>query len=86
MRLEAKEEGVSVEQEEIDKEIDKIIESIGGEEMFNDALRANNITLKDLRDQIEIDPVSYTHLDVYKRQVLDRQHLQVLKYSLNLKI
>ncbi|MFA5633701.1 MAG: SurA N-terminal domain-containing protein [Candidatus Dojkabacteria bacterium] len=55
VRLEAKEEGVSVEQEEIDKEIDKIIESIGGEEMFNDALRANNITLKDLRDQIEID-------------------------------
>lgn len=55
VRLEAKEEGVSVEQEEIDKEIDKIIESIGGEEMFNDALKANNITLKDLRDQIEID-------------------------------
>ena len=30
------------------------------------------------------DPVSYTHLDVYKRQVLDgRQRLEALYYALN---
>jgi foldase protein PrsA len=58
IRLEAKKVDLTVEEEEIDEEIDKIIESIGGEEMFNSALEANNITLNELRDQIEIDLLS----------------------------
>lgn len=53
--LEAKKEGVSVGDDEIKEEIDKIIESIGGDEMFEAALKANNITLKDLEGQIKID-------------------------------
>ncbi len=55
---EAKKADVSVSKEEIDAEIDKIIESIGGQEMFESALVANNITLEELRDQIEIDLLS----------------------------
>lgn len=58
IRLEAKKAGVTVDQEEIDEEIEKIIESIGGQEMFDSALEANNITLNELRDQIEIDLLS----------------------------
>jgi len=52
---EAKEQDISIPEEEIDEEIDRIIESIGGEEAFGAALEANNITLEELRDQIRID-------------------------------
>jgi hypothetical protein len=58
IRLEAEKQGLEVEKEEIDEEIDRIVESIGGEEMFQSALEANNITLEELRDQIEIDLLS----------------------------
>ena len=58
IRLEARKAGVRVEEEDIDKEIERIIESIGGQEMFESALEANNITLKELRDQIEVDLLS----------------------------
>jgi foldase protein PrsA len=58
IKLEAKKADVRVEDEEIDAEIDRIIESIGGEEMFNSALEANNITLEELKDQIKIDLLS----------------------------
>lgn len=53
--MEANKAGVSVTEEAIDTEIDLIIESIGGEESFNNALVASNLSLKELRDQIEID-------------------------------
>lgn len=52
---EAKKEDVSVSEEEIDQEVDRIVESIGGQEMFESALEANNITLEELRGQIEVD-------------------------------
>lgn len=55
IRSEAKEAKISVTEDEIQKEVDRIIESIGGEEMFNSALEANNITLNELKDQIETD-------------------------------
>ncbi len=55
IKMEAKKAGVSVTEEAIDKEIDLIIESIGGEESFQAALVASNLSLKELRDQIEID-------------------------------
>ena len=53
--MEAKQADVSVTEEAIDTEIDLIIESIGGEEAFESALAANNLTLEELRDQIEMD-------------------------------
>ena len=58
IRLEAKKADITIEEEDIDEEIDRIVESIGGDEMFESALQANNITLQELRDQIEIDLLS----------------------------
>jgi hypothetical protein len=58
IKEEAKKADVTVSKEEIDTEIDRIVESIGGQEMFESALDANNITLEELRDQIEIDLLS----------------------------
>ena len=55
IRSEAKKEGVSVSEAEVDQEIERIIESIGGQEMFESALEANNITEGELREQIEVD-------------------------------
>jgi hypothetical protein len=55
IKSEAKKEDLTVSKEEVDIEIDRIIESIGGEEMFNSALVANNITLEELKDQIKTD-------------------------------
>lgn len=55
IKNEAKKTGVSVSEEAVDEEIDRIVESIGGQEMFEDALEANNISLEELRDQIKTD-------------------------------
>ena len=40
-----------------------------------------NITLQDADDTVKLDPVSYTHLDVYKRQSLNK----IQKFLGNLK-
>ncbi|MFA7627999.1 MAG: hypothetical protein WCY37_01075 [Candidatus Dojkabacteria bacterium] len=53
--MEAKQADVSVTEEAIDTEIDLIIESIGGEEAFESALAANNLSREELRDQIRMD-------------------------------
>jgi len=53
--MEAKNAGVSVTEEAVDTEIDLIIESIGGQESFESALIASNISLEELRDQIRMD-------------------------------
>ena len=53
--MEAKEAGVTVTEEAVDTEVDLIIESIGGQESFDMALAANNISLEELRDQIRMD-------------------------------
>ncbi len=46
----AQEAGISVSQAEIDAEIEKIKERIGGEDRFNAALQQYNLTLEDLRE------------------------------------
>jgi hypothetical protein len=55
IRDEAKKQDISVDEGEIDAEMEKIVESIGGEELFEEALKANNITREELREQIEVD-------------------------------
>lgn len=58
IRLEAKKAEISVSQEDIDTRLNEIIESIGGEEAYQTALKANNITEADLIAQIELDIIS----------------------------
>jgi hypothetical protein len=53
--LEAKKKDITVSEEDIDAEVDRVIESIGGEEIFKSALEASNITEEELRDQIKTD-------------------------------
>jgi len=53
--MEAKKAGVTVTEEAVDTEVNLIIESIGGQESFDMALAANNISLEELRDQIRMD-------------------------------
>ena len=55
IKMEAKKAGVSVEESAIDTEVDLIIQSIGGQESFDAALVASNLSLEELRDQIRID-------------------------------
>ncbi len=55
IKTEAKNAGVSVEESAIDTEVDLIIDSIGGQESFDAALVASNLSLEELRDQIRID-------------------------------
>jgi hypothetical protein len=55
IRLEAKKKDIVVSEEDIDAEVNRIVESIGGDEMFQSALEANNLTIEELRDQIETD-------------------------------
>ena len=73
--MEAKNADVSVTEEAVDTEVDLIIESIGGQESFESALIASNISLEELRDQIRIDLLAtkllapnleYTEEDVKK--------------------
>lgn len=73
--MEAKKADVSVTDEAVDTEVDLIIESIGGQESFDSALVASNISLEELRDQIRIDLLAtkllapnleYTEEDVKK--------------------
>lgn len=55
IRQEAKKEDVTVSEEDIDADIKEISDSLGGDDMLNDALVANNITMKELREQISLD-------------------------------
>lgn len=55
IKQEAKKEEISVSKEEIDAKIDEIITSLGGEELYQKALEANNLTDSDLKSQIELD-------------------------------
>ncbi|MDD2270160.1 MAG: SurA N-terminal domain-containing protein [Candidatus Dojkabacteria bacterium] len=54
----AQELNVEATQEEIDEEIADITEQVGGEEQLNMSLEAYNLTLEDLRRQIETDIVT----------------------------
>ena len=53
--LEGEKQKVSVSKEEVDTEIDKVIENLGGQEVFEAALAANNLTEEELRDNYKID-------------------------------
>lgn len=55
IRIEAEKNDITVEDEEIQTQLDEIVSSIGGEEAYAAALISNNITEKELRDQIEVD-------------------------------
>lgn len=49
---EAKKMDIKVTDEEIQKKLDTLIEKIGGQEVYEAALRTNNITEKELREQL----------------------------------
>jgi hypothetical protein len=55
IRQEAKKQGIEATQEEIDREMDKVIEQIGGEEQLDLALETYGLHKEDLESQIEID-------------------------------
>ncbi|MDY0097537.1 MAG: SurA N-terminal domain-containing protein [Candidatus Dojkabacteria bacterium] len=55
IRQEAQKADVKVEEEEVQIRLDEIISSIGGQESYEAALVANNLTEEELRDQIELD-------------------------------
>ena len=55
VKQEAAKAEVTVTTEEIDERVQEIVDSIGGDEMFESALEANSITLEELKDQIELD-------------------------------
>lgn len=58
IRQEAEEEGVTVSEEEIQADLDDITEQVGGEEQLNLSLETYNLTMDDLKRQIEIDILS----------------------------
>lgn len=58
INLEAKKADVTVSDEEIDERLNSIIESVGGEEAYAQALLANNITEAQLIDQIKLDELA----------------------------
>lgn len=55
IKQEAKIADISIEEADIDAEVKKIVDSIGGQDLFESALEANNITLTELKYQIEVD-------------------------------
>ena len=58
IRAEAKKADITVSKEEIDKQITDIETSLGGKEALDTALVANNITLEQLKEQVELDILS----------------------------
>lgn len=58
INLEAKKADVTVSDEEIDERLNSIIESVGGQEAYAQALLANNITEEQLIDQITLDELA----------------------------
>ena len=55
IKQEAKKEGYTASKEEVSTQVDQIIESLGGQEAYEAALKANNLTDQDLRDEIALD-------------------------------
>lgn len=55
IKQEAEKEGYTASNEEISSQVDQIINSLGGQEAYEAALEANNLTDKDLREEIELD-------------------------------
>lgn len=61
LKIEARKADISVTEEEVDQKVEEIRVSIGGEELLQSALVANNITMEELREQIELDAL-YTKI------------------------
>lgn len=55
IKQEAKKANIEATQEEVDKKINELIESVGGQEAYEVALKTSNLTDAYLRDQIELD-------------------------------
>ena len=55
VRQEAENEGVIATEEEIDEQLAEITEQVGGEEQLNLSLETYNLTMEDLKRQIELD-------------------------------
>ncbi|MCD4811835.1 SurA N-terminal domain-containing protein [bacterium] len=55
VRQEALTENVVVSEEEVQEEIDKIAEQLGGSDQLDISLEAYNLTIEDLKEQIKID-------------------------------
>lgn len=53
--LEAKKAGIEATEEEINSQLDDIIQSVGGQEAYEAALSANNLTEQQLKDDIKLD-------------------------------
>lgn len=66
IKLEAKKAGVEATDEEINAQLNEIIKSVGGQEAYESALAANNITENQLKDDIKLDILAK---DIKKRGV-----------------
>ena len=58
IRAEAKKAGISISKEEIDSQVSELETSLGGKEALDTALAANNMTLEQLREQVELNMLS----------------------------
>lgn len=58
INLEAEKANIEVTEDEIKGKLDEIIESVGGQDAYDSALVANNITEEELKDQIKLDLIS----------------------------
>lgn len=58
IRAEAKKAGITASKEEIEQQVTDIETSLGGKEALDTALVANNITLEQLKEQVELDLLS----------------------------
>jgi hypothetical protein len=63
IRQEAEVQGVTVTEEEIQADLDEITEQVGGQEQLDLSLEVYNLTMDDLRRQIELDILSTKMLE-----------------------
>lgn len=63
IRQEAQKQDVTATEEEIQKDLQEVTEQVGGEEQLNLSLEAYNLSIEDLKKQIE--------LDILKRKILE---------------
>ena len=54
IKIEAAKAGVEATEEEVNKQLDLVIESVGGKEVYETVLQQNNIDEKELKDQIKL--------------------------------
>lgn len=69
----AKEKGIKISSQEVQKEIDLIKQQLGSDENFNEALKANNITLEELKEEME----KQLRIEKYLRQEISEEKIKV---------